>query len=82
MALEAAEMMRTGRANSIGAGEHVLPQMWSSVTGVVLILCIWEIRKCIRSGTGLLGQEFSIFAPLTVPAALSGFAVGIAGLLS
>lgn len=57
-------------------------QMWSSVTGVVLILCIWEIRKCIRNGTGLLDQEFSIFAPLTVPAVLSGFAVGIAGLLS
>lgn len=69
----------------IGSLTHSDPgdgfQMWSSVTGVVLILFIWEIRKCIRNRTGLLDQEFAIFAPLTPLVALSGIAVGIVGLL-
>ena len=70
----------------IGSLTHSDPgggfQVWSSVTGVSLILFLWEIRKCIRNRTGLLDQEFAIFAPLTALVALSGIAVGIVGLLS
>ena len=69
----------------IGSLTHSNPgngfQVWSSVTGVSLILFIWEIRKCIRNRTGFLDLEFAIFAPLTAPIALSGIAVGIVGLL-
>ena len=69
----------------IGSLAHSNPgngfRVWSSVTGVSLILFIWKIRKCIRNRTGLLDLEFAIFAPLTAPIALSGIVVGIIGLL-